>query len=121
MLLLEFDRFELIKLLLRNRLVVIWATKLSRAETDEERAAVEQQVGGRCSTGALCCAVLCCAVHALRAPGGPCQAQVLPCGNVLLHGHTHRRAAAAVAVASCMCCAHYSATRCCHADAPDAS
>ena len=38
---LNFDKFELIKQLLKNRLKIVWCTKLERAESNEERARLE--------------------------------------------------------------------------------
>jgi pre-mRNA-splicing helicase BRR2 len=39
--LLQFDKFELIKLLRNNRHVVLYCTMLARAQTPAERAAIE--------------------------------------------------------------------------------
>lgn len=38
---LDFDKFELIKQLLRNRLKIVWCTRLERAENEEERSRIE--------------------------------------------------------------------------------
>eukprot|EP00958_Prasinococcus_capsulatus_P026621 scaffold4916_cov371-Prasinococcus_capsulatus_cf.AAC.3 len=43
-LLLGFDHFELIKVLLQNRLKIVWCTKLARARNDEERHLIEGQM-----------------------------------------------------------------------------
>ena len=42
--LLDFDRFEFIKELLRNRVRVVWCMKLARSQNDEERAAIESEM-----------------------------------------------------------------------------
>ncbi len=39
--LLDFDKFELVKELLRNRPKIVWCTRLQRAQGDEERARIE--------------------------------------------------------------------------------
>ena len=39
--LLDFDKFELIKELLRNRAKIVWCTRLQRAQGDDERARIE--------------------------------------------------------------------------------
>jgi len=39
--LLDFDKFELIKELLKNRLKILWCTRLQRAQGDEERTRIE--------------------------------------------------------------------------------
>eukprot|EP00887_Chlorella_sp_A99_P002917 scaffold6.g2917.t1 len=44
--LLDFDRFELIKELLANRLRVVWCMRLARAQDDEERARIEAEMEG---------------------------------------------------------------------------
>lgn len=42
--LLEFDKFKLIKYLLTNRLKIVWCTRLARAEDEEERKKIEEQM-----------------------------------------------------------------------------
>ncbi|XP_076912670.1 DExH-box ATP-dependent RNA helicase DExH12-like [Bidens hawaiensis] len=42
--LLEFDKFKLIKLLLRNRLKIVWCTRLARAEDQEQRKQIEEKM-----------------------------------------------------------------------------
>ncbi|GAB2288942.1 DExH-box ATP-dependent RNA helicase DExH12 [Dionaea muscipula] len=41
---LEFDKFSLIKFLLRNRLKIVWCTRLARAEDQEERKRIEDEM-----------------------------------------------------------------------------
>ncbi|KAL6751574.1 RNA helicase, activating signal cointegrator 1 [Haematococcus lacustris] len=43
---LGFEKFELIKELLRNRLKLVWCTRLSRAQDDEERSRIETEMAG---------------------------------------------------------------------------
>lgn len=43
---LQFDKFSLIKYLLRNRLKVVWCTRLARAEDQEERKKIEEEMIG---------------------------------------------------------------------------
>ncbi|GFR50198.1 hypothetical protein Agub_g12366 [Astrephomene gubernaculifera] len=54
---LGFEHFELIKELIRNRLKIVWCTRLSRAETDEERGRIEAEMGGSPDTGAILAAL----------------------------------------------------------------
>ena len=42
--LLDFDKFEFIKLLMKNRAMIFYCTKLRQAQTDQERAAVEEEI-----------------------------------------------------------------------------
>ncbi|OVA00708.1 Helicase [Macleaya cordata] len=42
--LLDFDKFSLIKFLLRNRLKIVWCTRLARAEDQEERKKIEEEM-----------------------------------------------------------------------------
>ena len=42
--LLDYDKFELIKVLLRNRARVVWCTRLARAPDEASRAALEEQM-----------------------------------------------------------------------------
>ncbi|XP_072962861.1 DExH-box ATP-dependent RNA helicase DExH12-like [Typha angustifolia] len=42
--LLDYDKFDLIKLLLRNRLKIIWCTRLARAEDQEQRKKIEEEM-----------------------------------------------------------------------------
>ncbi|KAI3882646.1 hypothetical protein MKX03_000086 [Papaver bracteatum] len=44
--LLDFDKFELIKVLLRNRLEIVWCTRLARAIDEEERNKIEEEMMG---------------------------------------------------------------------------
>ncbi len=39
--LLDFDKFDLIKELLRNRLKIVWCTRRERAQSEEERTRIE--------------------------------------------------------------------------------
>ncbi|KAG9146680.1 hypothetical protein Leryth_005025 [Lithospermum erythrorhizon] len=41
---LEFDKFKLIKQLLRNRLKIVWCTRLARAEDQEQRNTIEKEM-----------------------------------------------------------------------------
>ncbi|MCD7464095.1 DExH-box ATP-dependent RNA helicase DExH12 [Datura stramonium] len=41
---LQFDKFSLIKFLLRNRLKVVWCTRLARAEDQENRKKIEEEM-----------------------------------------------------------------------------
>ncbi|GER32011.1 U5 small nuclear ribonucleoprotein helicase [Striga asiatica] len=43
---LQFDKFSLIKYLLRNRLKVVWCTRLARAEDQEKRKEIEEEMMG---------------------------------------------------------------------------
>lgn len=38
---LNFDKFDMIKQLLRNRLKIVWCMRLERAESNEERDRIE--------------------------------------------------------------------------------
>ncbi|ERN11506.1 hypothetical protein AMTRI_Chr03g43880 [Amborella trichopoda] len=42
--LLDYDKFDLIKLLLRNRLKVVWCTRLARAEDQKQRKSIEEEM-----------------------------------------------------------------------------
>jgi len=42
--LLDYEKFDLIKLLLRNRLKVVWCTRLARAEDQEQRKNIEEEM-----------------------------------------------------------------------------
>lgn len=42
--LLDFDKFDLIKLLLRNRLKIVWCTRLARAEDQDQRKKIEEEM-----------------------------------------------------------------------------
>ncbi|KAL4570790.1 hypothetical protein LXL04_026453 [Taraxacum kok-saghyz] len=41
---LQFDKFSLIKYLLRNRLKIVWCTRLARAEDQEQRKQIEERM-----------------------------------------------------------------------------
>ncbi|PSR99459.1 DExH-box ATP-dependent RNA helicase [Actinidia chinensis var. chinensis] len=43
---LQFDKFSLIKYLLRNRLKIVWCTRLARAEDQEKRKKIEEEILG---------------------------------------------------------------------------
>ncbi|KAM7531443.1 LOW QUALITY PROTEIN: hypothetical protein LguiB_034853 [Lonicera macranthoides] len=43
---LQFDQFPLIKFLLRNRLKIVWCTRLARAEDQDERKKIEKEMMG---------------------------------------------------------------------------
>lgn len=42
--LLDYERFELIKVLLRNRAKVLYCTRLKQAQNDEERRSIEEEM-----------------------------------------------------------------------------
>ncbi|KAG6487258.1 DExH-box ATP-dependent RNA helicase DExH12-like [Zingiber officinale] len=42
--LLDYDKFQLIKLLLRNRLKIVWCTRLARAEDQDQRKKIEEEM-----------------------------------------------------------------------------
>ncbi|KAJ3669612.1 hypothetical protein LUZ60_011562 [Juncus effusus] len=42
--LLEYDKFDLVKLLVRNRFRIVWCTMLARAESQEERKRIEEEM-----------------------------------------------------------------------------
>lgn len=42
--LLDYEKFDLIKLLLRNRLKIVWCTRLARAEDQEQRKNIEEEM-----------------------------------------------------------------------------
>ena len=42
--LLDYEKFDLIKLLLRNRLKIVWCTRLARAEDQEQRKKIEEEM-----------------------------------------------------------------------------
>lgn len=39
--LLDFEHFELVRELLRNRFTIVWCTRLQRAQADDERQRIE--------------------------------------------------------------------------------
>ena len=41
---LQFDKFSLIKFLCRNRLKIVWCTRLARAEDQDERKKIEEEM-----------------------------------------------------------------------------
>ncbi|KAL3734464.1 hypothetical protein ACJRO7_023766 [Eucalyptus globulus] len=43
---LQFDKFSLIKFLLRNRLKIVWCTRLARAEDQDDRKKIEEEMMG---------------------------------------------------------------------------
>ncbi|CAA7040048.1 unnamed protein product [Microthlaspi erraticum] len=43
---LQFEKFSLVKFLLRNRLKVVWCTRLARAEDQDERHQIEEEMMG---------------------------------------------------------------------------
>ncbi|XP_030527383.2 DExH-box ATP-dependent RNA helicase DExH12-like [Rhodamnia argentea] len=43
---LQFDKFRLIKFLLRNRLKIVWCTRLARAEDQDDRKKIEEEMMG---------------------------------------------------------------------------
>ncbi|XP_070038602.1 DExH-box ATP-dependent RNA helicase DExH12-like [Nicotiana tomentosiformis] len=43
---LQFDKFSLIKYLLRNRIKVVWCTRLARVEDQEKRKKIQQEMLG---------------------------------------------------------------------------
>jgi pre-mRNA-splicing helicase BRR2 len=51
--LLEYERFDLIKVLLRNRVAIVWCTRLAKAENDGERKQIDAYLQGNPETRAL--------------------------------------------------------------------
>lgn len=51
--LLDFDRFDLIKELLRNRVRVVWCIKLARSQNDSERSTIEAEMAEQPETRAI--------------------------------------------------------------------
>lgn len=51
--LLDFDRFDLIKVLIRNRWRIVWCQRLARAQNDEERAGIEATMESMPETAAI--------------------------------------------------------------------
>ena len=43
--LLDFEHFELVRELLRNRFTIVWCTRLQRAQADDERQRIEASLG----------------------------------------------------------------------------
>ncbi|RXH89650.1 hypothetical protein DVH24_032007 [Malus domestica] len=41
---LQFDKFNLVKLLVRNRLKIVWCTRLGRAQSEDERKKIEEDM-----------------------------------------------------------------------------
>ncbi|GMY20968.1 DExH-box ATP-dependent RNA helicase DExH12-like [Fagus crenata] len=44
LMLLQFDKFSLVKLLLRNRLKIVWCTRMARAEDEEQKKKIEEEM-----------------------------------------------------------------------------
>jgi len=61
--LLDYDKFDLIKLLLRNRLKVVWCTRLARAEDEDAKKKIEEEM----SEGGLALLAILEQLHATRA------------------------------------------------------
>ena len=59
--LLDFDKFALIKMLVQNRMKVVWCMRLNRAQSDEEHTRIQVCQWARTygsqpgHTGACCC------------------------------------------------------------------
>ncbi|GLJ51622.1 hypothetical protein SUGI_1097110 [Cryptomeria japonica] len=51
--LLDYEKFDLIKLLLRNRLKIVWCTRLARAEDQKERKKIEDEMMGEPALAAI--------------------------------------------------------------------
>lgn len=49
-LLLDMDKFALVKLLLKNRLKIVWCTRLARAQNEEEVARLEAEMEANADT-----------------------------------------------------------------------
>ncbi|KAJ1698273.1 hypothetical protein LUZ63_006785 [Rhynchospora breviuscula] len=49
--LLEFDKFDLVKLLVRNRFKIVWCTRLARAEDQDQRKRIEEEMAATGPTG----------------------------------------------------------------------
>lgn len=69
--LLDFDKFDLIKELIRNRLKIVYCTKLSRAQDDEERQKIEEEMAANPET-----APILDALHATRTSARDRQSQM---------------------------------------------
>jgi pre-mRNA-splicing helicase BRR2 len=52
-LLLDYDKFDLIKKLLKSRLRVVWCTRLARTQDDAEKTAVETEMASRPEAAAI--------------------------------------------------------------------
>ena len=52
--LLDFDKFDLIKELLRNRLKIVWCTRRERAQSEDERTRIEVRLGAH-KLSECCC------------------------------------------------------------------
>ena len=55
--LLDFDKFALIKMLVQDRLKVVWCMRLNRAQNDEEHTRIQVTC---CTTSRAVCAVSVC-------------------------------------------------------------
>ncbi|KAL3148608.1 hypothetical protein ABBQ38_014036 [Trebouxia sp. C0009 RCD-2024] len=51
--LLDFDKFALIKMLVQNRLKVVWCMRLNRAQSDEEHTRIQAEMAGTPDTAAI--------------------------------------------------------------------
>ncbi|DBA74615.1 TPA: DExH-box ATP-dependent RNA helicase DExH12 [Trebouxia sp. C0005] len=51
--LLDFDKFALIKMLVQNRLKVVWCMRLNRAPNDEEHTRIQAEMAGGAETAAI--------------------------------------------------------------------
>jgi pre-mRNA-splicing helicase BRR2 len=49
--LLEFDKFDLVKLLVRNRFKIVWCTRLARADDQDQRKSIEEEMAATGPTG----------------------------------------------------------------------
>ena len=52
-LLLDYDKFDLIKKLLKSRARVVWCTRLARAQDDDEKARIAEQMSARPEAAAV--------------------------------------------------------------------
>lgn len=48
---LDFDKFDLIKELLKNRLKIVWCTRLQRAQAEDEKKRIEVILQSPATTG----------------------------------------------------------------------
>jgi len=51
--LLDFDKFDLIKVLLKNRVKIVWCTRLARAQDEDEKGRIEAEMAGNEDAAAI--------------------------------------------------------------------
>lgn len=55
---LDFDKFDLIKELLKNRLKIVWCTRLQRAQAEDEKARIEVTLWPPHFCGTICAVII---------------------------------------------------------------